>query len=118
MRDRHVRGAAAVTSPNGRRYSVASWLQPIPIDDVLLKQDGVPMSERGARHDLRRTTVEQAMRPAESPVESDGPTREARVVDRANPDTVIGALSLEDISATVNRTWVRVQWHSPIGAQA
>jgi CIC family chloride channel protein len=103
-------------------YSVASRLQPVPIYDALLKQDGVPMPEHAARHDLRTMTVEQAMRPAESPGEPDGPVlfpdqsldlallelgrqaiREASVVERVDPGKVIGVVSLEDISATVNR---------------
>jgi CBS domain-containing protein len=81
------------------------------------------MPEHAARHDLRTMTVEQAMRPAEPESEWDGPVlfpdqsldfallelgrqavREVSVVDRANPDKVIGVVSLEDISATVNRT--------------
>jgi chloride channel protein, CIC family len=103
-------------------YSVASWLQPVPIYDALLKQDGVPMPEHAARHDLRTMTVEQAMRPPESAIDEDGAVlfpdqsldfallelgrraiREASVVDRAQPGKVVGLLSLEDISATVNR---------------
>jgi CIC family chloride channel protein len=104
-------------------YSVASWLQPVPIYDALLKQDGVPMPEHIARHDLRTMTVEQAMRPAGSADELVGPVlfpdqsldfallelgrhaiREATVGDRATAGRVVGVVSLEDISATVNRT--------------
>jgi CIC family chloride channel protein len=104
-------------------YSIASWLQPVPIYDALLKQDGVPMPEHAARHDLRTMTVEQAMRPAEPAGEGVGPVlfpdqsldfallelgrhaiREASVVDRADVRKVVGVVSLEDISATVNRT--------------
>jgi len=103
-------------------YSVASWLQPVPIYDALLKQDGVPMPEHIARHDLRTMTVEQAMRPAGSADELAGPVlfpdqsldfallelgrhaiREATVGDRATAGRVVGVVSLEDISATVNR---------------
>jgi CIC family chloride channel protein len=104
-------------------YSVASWLQPVPIYDALLRQDGVPMPAHAARHDLRTMTVEQAMRPGETPIEGDAAvlfpdqsldfallelgrhaTREASVVERASPGKVVGLLSLEDISATLNRT--------------
>lgn len=104
-------------------YTVAVRLQPVPIYDALLKQDDVPMPEHGARTDLRTTTVEQAMRPVETPFEAEGPVifpdqsldlvllefgrrslREAPVVARTNPGQVIGLLSLEDISAAVTRS--------------
>ena len=42
-------------------YTVAVRLQPVPIYDALLHQDGVPMPEHQTQHDLRATTVEQAM---------------------------------------------------------
>jgi CIC family chloride channel protein len=104
-------------------FSVASWLQPVPIYDALLQQDGVPMPEHAARHDLRTLTVEQAMRPRGPAGELSGPVlfpdqsldfallelgrhgvREAAVVDRADAGKTVGLVSLEDISATVNRT--------------
>jgi CIC family chloride channel protein len=104
-------------------YTVAARLQPVPIYDALLKQDGVPMPEHGARSDLRTMTVEQAMRPVESPFEWSGPVvfpdqpldlvllefgrrsiRETPVATRTNPGQAIGMLSLEDISAAVTRS--------------
>jgi hypothetical protein len=104
-------------------YTVAARLQPVPIYDALLRQDGVPMPEHGARNDLRTITVDQAMRPVDPPVEANSPVvfpdqsldlvllefgrrsiREAPVAARANPAQVIGMLSLEDISAAVTRS--------------
>ena len=43
-------------------YTVAARLDPVPIYDALLRQDGVPMPEHQAHRDLRGLTVEQAMR--------------------------------------------------------
>ena len=43
-------------------YTVAARLQPVPIYDALLQQDGVPMPEHQTHRDLRAMTVEQAMR--------------------------------------------------------
>jgi CIC family chloride channel protein len=103
-------------------HTVAARLQPVPIYDALLKQDGVPMPEHGARHDMRAITVEQVMRPIE-PQESNGPVvfldqsldfallefgrhsiREIAVATRTNPAQAIGLLSLEDISEAVTRS--------------
>jgi CIC family chloride channel protein len=101
-------------------YSIAASVQPTPIYDALLEQDGVPMPKHGTRQDLRTITVEQAMRPAASAVELNGPVlfadqsldlallefgrhsiREAPVVRRSNPQDVVGTLSLEDVSASL-----------------
>ena len=101
-------------------YTIAARLQPTPIYDALLEQDEVPMPKHDARLDLRTMTVEQAMRPAEVPIELNGPVlfadqsldlallelgrhsiREVPVVRRASPNDVIGTLSLEDVSASV-----------------
>src|SRR4029077_6860627 len=43
-------------------YTVAARLQPVPIYDALLRQDGVPVPEHQTHRDLRGLTVEQAMR--------------------------------------------------------
>jgi CIC family chloride channel protein len=104
-------------------YTVAVRLQPVPIYDALLEQDGVPMPDHETHRDLRALVVEQAMRTASGLAEADAPAlfpdqtldlallalgkhslREAQVVSRSDPDRVIGALSLEDISAAVNRS--------------
>lgn len=42
-------------------YTVAARLQPLPIYEALLKQDGVPMPDHQTHRDLRAATVEQAM---------------------------------------------------------
>jgi CIC family chloride channel protein len=42
-------------------YSIASALQPTPIYDALLEQDGVPLSEHRLRPMLRRLTVSDVM---------------------------------------------------------
>jgi CIC family chloride channel protein len=101
-------------------YTVAARLQPVPIYDALLRQDGVPMPEHETHRDLRSITVEQAMRAA-APGAAAGDTvlypdqsldlamlalgrhslREAQVVSRDHPGQVVGVLSLEDISAAL-----------------
>jgi CIC family chloride channel protein len=104
-------------------YTVAARLQPVPVYDALLGQDGVAVPDHETRRDLRTMTVEYAMRPPGLPMEPNGPVvfsdqsldlallelgrhsiREAPVVARASPGEVIGVLSLEDISAAINRS--------------
>jgi CIC family chloride channel protein len=104
-------------------YTVAVRLQPVPIYDALLRQDGVPMPEHDTRRDLRAVAVEQAMRAASGSafpgaavlfpdqsldlallVLGRHSLREAQVVSRSDPHQVLGALSLEDIAAAVNRS--------------
>ena len=104
-------------------YTVASRLHGVAIYDALLAQDGVPMPDHQAHHDLRAMTVEQVMRTASSTVDprdpvvfSDQPLdlallhlgrhslHEARVVRRLDPQLVVGTLSLEDISAAMDRS--------------
>jgi chloride channel protein, CIC family len=104
-------------------YTVAARLQPVPIYDALLRQDGVPMPDHQMHRDLRTMTVEQAMRtgsttanPLEPVVFEDQSLdlallhlgrhslREAAVVSRQNPHRVVGTLSLEDISAAVGNS--------------
>jgi chloride channel protein, CIC family len=104
-------------------YTVASWFQPVPIYDALLKQDGVPMPEHQTSRDLRSISVEQAMRaPGPDAVASETvlypdqsldaamlalgkhSLREAPVVSREQPQRVVGRLSLEDISMALRGT--------------
>jgi CIC family chloride channel protein len=103
-------------------YTVAARLQPVPIYDALLRQDGVMMPEHQVQRDLRAMTVEQAMRsvPAADRAEAHvvfadqsldlamlelgrRSIREAAVVSRDNPSQMIGMLSLEDIAAAITR---------------
>jgi CIC family chloride channel protein len=103
-------------------YTVAARLQPVPIYDALLRQDGVVMPEHQTHRDLRAMTVEQAMRtvPAADRAGVDvvfadqsldlallelgrRSIREAAVVSRDNPSQMIGMLSLEDIAAAIGR---------------
>ena len=103
-------------------YTVAARLQPVPIYDALLRQDGVMMPEHQTQRDLRAMTVEQAMRsvPASDRAEAHvvfadqsldlamlelgrRSIREAAVVSRDNPSQMIGMLSLEDIAAAISR---------------
>jgi len=103
-------------------YTVAARLQPVPIYDALLRQDGVVMPEHQTQRDLRAMTVEQAMRtvPATDRTGVDvvfadqsldlallelgrRSIREAAVVSRDNPSQLIGTLSLEDIAAAISR---------------
>jgi hypothetical protein len=103
-------------------YTVAAWFQPVPIYDALLLQDGVPLPDHETHRDLRSMTVDQAMRPVDAASRSGEPVlypdqtldhalltlgrqaiREAAVARRDAPDIVVGLLSLEDISAALNR---------------
>jgi CIC family chloride channel protein len=105
-------------------YTIAVKLQGLPIYDALLKQDGVPIEEHHRRADLRHITVEQAMRgdviPPTGPMSvtlfADQPLdlallvlgrhglTEAPVVSRAAPASVIGTLSLQDISRSLTKS--------------
>lgn len=74
-------------------YSVAARLQPVPIYDALLQQDGVPMPDHQAHRDLRALTVEQAMR-RDVPVAVLG--EPVADVSRRLADTVARALAVLD----------------------
>jgi len=101
-------------------YTVASRLQPVPIYDALLRQDGVPMPHETHR-DLRAMTVADAMRPVAEPRVAEGPVlfpdqpldhalldlgrqalTEMDVVKREQRDTAIGLISLRDISLSLD----------------
>jgi chloride channel protein, CIC family len=103
-------------------YTIAARLQPTPIYEALLEQDGVPMPKHDARIDLRTMTVEQAMRPVDASIEVNGPVlypdqsldlallefgrhsiREIPVVTRVDRNRAIGVLTLEDVSTAVTR---------------
>jgi hypothetical protein len=101
-------------------YTVACRLQPVPIYDALLRQDGVSIPEHETHRDLRTVTVREAMRPSDEPFSPDGPVlfadqtldhalldlgrqsaSELPVVSSADPEHAIGVLSLKDISASL-----------------
>src|SRR5204862_4562345 len=54
-------------------YTVAARLQPVPIYDALLKQDGVPMPDHETHRDLRTVTVREAMRSSNEAFSPNGP---------------------------------------------
>ena len=101
-------------------YTVAARLQPVPIYDALLRQDGITIPEHEIHRDLRTVTVRDAMRPSDEAFRPDGPVlfadqtldhalldlgrqsaSELPVVSPDAPEHAIGVLSLKDISASL-----------------
>jgi len=101
-------------------YTVASRLQPLPIYDALLRQDGIVIPEHDVHRDLRTTMVRDAMRPVDESFVADGPVlfadqtldhalldlgrqavSELPVVAARDGRHVIGTLSLNDISSSL-----------------
>ncbi len=107
-------------------YTIAARLQPVPIYDALLQQDGIPVAEHHVRRTLRQLSVEQVMKPANADTALNpgkgavtvfadqtldlalvtfgrrGVT-EIPVVTRAAPDRIVGTVSLREISEELAR---------------
>jgi len=110
-------------------YTIAVRLQGLPIYDALLVQDGVPVTEHHQRADLRNVTVEQVMN---KEFQTNGTSARVKlfsdqtldlalltlgrhglseipVVSREEPDKIVGAISLQDISNGLEQSFAEKQ---------